>query len=122
MAMLDPKVGQTVPLGEAGGSPVIVVVLGDCASCSIHKTNFGELKETGGFRVVGVYQKGAVLENVTKDYPWLTLVEDDLGLHKKLNAYVKPRAYAFNGRDQLIGLQRPGEPLESFVARMGVKS
>jgi hypothetical protein len=122
MAVLDPKVGQTFSLGDLGGSPVIVVVLGDCASCTLHKTDLSGLRQTGGFRVIGVYQKGAVLSNVTKDYPWLEITEDVLGLHKKLNAYVKPRAYAFTGRDQLIAVQRPGEPLSSFVERLGGQS
>jgi hypothetical protein len=121
-AARDPKVGKSFPLGELGGSPVVVVVLGDCASCSLHKADLNDLRQTGGFRVVGVYQKGAVLTNVTKDYPWLTIVEDEVGLHKELNAYVKPRAYAFNGRDQLIALQRPSEPLSSFMTRVGAQT
>ena len=118
-ASKDPKVGQRFELGEVGGSPVIVVVLGDCASCTLHKVNLADLRQTGGYRVAGVYQKGAVLTNVTKDYPWLPISEDALGLHKKLNAYVKPRAYAFDGQDRLIALQRPSEPLSSFVERVG---
>jgi hypothetical protein len=118
-AARDPKVGQSFELGEVGGSPVIVVALGDCASCSLHKADLTELRQTGGYRVVGLYQKGAVLTNVKRDYPWLTIVEDTMGIQKKLNAYVKPRAYAFDGRNRLIALQRPSEPLTSFVLRVG---
>ncbi len=121
MAALDPKEGQTFELGSLGGSPVIIAVLGDCASCSIHKTDFNELQDSGAYRVVGVYEPGANLDNVSGEFPWLVLAEDRAGLHGKLNAYVKPRAYAFDGVGRLVALQRPLEPLGAFVSRIGGK-
>jgi hypothetical protein len=121
MTYMDPKEGTAFELGELGGSPVIIAFLGDCASCSIHKTNFDDLRQTGGYRVVGVYEPGASLKNVSSDYKWLRLVEDKSGLHDKLNVYYRPRAYAFDGLGRLIALQRPNEQLASFVQRVGSK-
>ena len=119
--LADPKEGETFDLGGLGGSPVIIAFLGDCASCSIHKTNFNDLKQTGGYRVVGLYEPGAVLANVTSEFSWLKLAEDESGLHEQLNVYYMPRAYAFDGLNRLIALQGPSEQLASFVQRIGGK-
>ncbi len=117
----DPKEGKTFDLGGFGGSPVIIAFLGDCASCSIHKTNFNDLKQTGGYRVVGLYEPGAALANVASEFSWLKLEEDKSGLHDQLNVYYKPRAYAFDGLNRLIALQGPNEQLAAFVQRVGKK-
>ncbi len=119
--MLDPKEGGGFDLGGLGGSPVIIAFLGDCATCSIHKVDLNHLRQTGGYRVVGVYEPGAALEIVIDKFPWLKLAEDKSGLHKALNVYYKPRAYAFDGLDRLIALQRPDEQLDAFVQRVGTK-
>lgn len=120
-AYMDPAEGREFDLGSHKGKPIIIALMGDCLGCSIHKADFNDLRQTGGFKVVGLYTEGAKLENVTRDFPWMKIAVDETGLHDRLNAYFLPRVYAFDSRGRLIALQGPEEDLERFVNRVGTK-
>ena len=116
----DPRPGSHFDLGALGGSPRLIVALGTCMSCATTKTDFNQLKKTGNYRPVGVYQKGAEVQRVSSQFGWLELKEDGAGLHGKLNAFWTPRAYAFDSKGTLVAVQGTKEPIEKFIARLGV--
>jgi hypothetical protein len=117
---LDPVVGQKFELGVLKGEPVLLVALGTCLGCAVQKADFTVLKDIGTFKVIGVYEKNAELENVSDAYPWLEVAEDTDGAHKSLNSYWTPRVYAFDKSGTLVAFQRSGEDLNVFLSRMGV--
>lgn len=114
---LDPVMGRKVDLGSHSGK-LIVVAMGDCASCSIHSADFDQLKGFGEKNIIGVYMPGAQLENIAEKYSWIELVMDDAELHSRLNAFYSPRCYAFDKSGSLIAVQLPNEKLDAFAARL----
>lgn len=118
-AAKDPKIGTAFDIGGLTGSPVILVMLGDCTSCSLKRADFEELRQSGGFRVVGLHTRGALLKEFRAKHDWLELAEDELDLDKKLNAFFAPRAYAFDARGGLLAAQGGDESFEVFLSRLG---
>ncbi|MEX2243648.1 MAG: hypothetical protein WD716_07340 [Fimbriimonadaceae bacterium] len=116
----DPSVGESFKLGVLKGEPVLLVTLGTCLGCAVQKTDFSVLKDVRSFKVIGVYEKNAELENVSDAYPWLEVAEDSDGAHQSLNSYWTPRVYAFDEAGTLLAMQRSGEDLNGFLSRMGV--
>jgi hypothetical protein len=115
----DPKPGAKFDLAGLGGRPVILAMLGDCTGCSMHKIDFNDLRQTGGYQVIGVHTPDAKLDEVSAEYPWFKLAPEPRDLHGELNVYWTPRAYAFDGDGSLIAVQKPSEGLAKFVERLG---
>lgn len=115
---LDPAIGRKVDLGNHKGKRV-VVAMGDCASCSIHNSNFEDLRVLGEANIVGVYKAGADVSNVTGKSDWIALALDDAELHSRLNAFFFPRCYAFDASGALVAVQKPDETLKDFASRIG---
>lgn len=112
----DPEIGRKFQLGSVDGARV-VIALGDCLSCSVLNTDFNDLKSIDTSLIAGVYRRGADSGAITKDYEWFTIWEDREDLHTRLNAFFSPRAYVFGKDGKLLQMQKPGEPLKTFLAR-----
>ena len=87
---------QGFPKAKAGKSQ-LVVILGDCASCSAKSLDLTKLKVDSRFSVILVHRGGIFpSSDLARERGWADFEDVDAKLETQLNVTFVPRAYIFD--------------------------